>query len=151
MDDKALSIGVLARETGCKVQTVRYYEQVGLMPAPLRTSGNQRRYGPAHIARLGFIRHARELGFPPDQIREMLALSDDPARSCADVDRIASEHLAAVEARIARLNALKTELERMVLGCRHGQVGDCRVIEVLSDYTHDHCLTPDHGKPESRA
>ena len=115
------------------------------MPAPIRTGGNQRRYGPAHVARLGFIRHARELGFPLDRIREILALGDEPGRSCAEVDRIARDHLAAVEARIARLTALKEELQRMVTQCGTGTVADCRVIEVLSDYTHDHCLHEGHG------
>ena len=130
-DDGPLSIGVLARETGCKVPTIRYYEQVGLMPPPIRSAGNQRRYGPAHIARLGFIRHARELGFP--------------------LDRIARDHLAAVEARIERLTALKGELERMVKQCGSGKVADCRVIEVLADYTHDHCLGNGHGAPDAAA
>lgn len=143
--DRPLSIGVLAEETGCKVPTIRYYEKIGLMPAPIRSAGNQRRYGPAHVARLGFIRHARELGFPLDCIREILALGDKPDRSCAEVDRIAREHLAAVEARIARLTALKEELQRMVAQCGTGKVADCRVIEVLADYTHDHCLHEDHG------
>lgn len=144
-DDRPLSIGVLAEETGCKVPTIRYYEKIGLMPEPIRTSGNQRRYGPAHVARLGFIRHARELGFPLDRVREILELGDRPDRSCAEVDRIARDHLLAVEARIARLTALKEELQRMVRQCGTGKVADCHVIEVLSDYTHDHCLHEDHG------
>lgn len=147
--DRPLSIGVLAEETGCKVPTIRYYEKIGLMPAPIRTGGNQRRYGPAHVARLGFIRHARELGFPLDRVREILALGDRPDRSCAEVDRIARDHLAAVEARIARLTALKDELQRMVTQCGTGKVADCRVIEVLADYTHDHCLHDDHGETEA--
>jgi DNA-binding transcriptional MerR regulator len=143
--DRPLSIGVLAEETGCKVPTIRYYEKIGLMPAPIRTEGNQRRYGPAHVDRLGFIRHGRELGFPLGRIREILTLGDKPDRSCAEVDRIARDHLAAVEARIARLTALKEELQRMVTQCGTGKVADCRVIEVLADYTHDHCLHDDHG------
>jgi len=147
--DRPLSIGVLAEETGCKVPTIRYYEKIGLMPAPIRTGGNQRRYGPAHVDRLGFIRHARELGFPLDRIREILALGDRPDRSCAEVDRIARDHLLAVEARIARLTALKDELQRMVTQCGTGKVADCRVIEVLADYTHDHCLHEDHGAVEA--
>ena len=82
MVDNDFTIGRLARETGCKVQTIRYYEQIALMPQPLRTAGNQRRYGPGHVARLAFIRHGRELGFPLDAIREFLSLSDDPDRPC---------------------------------------------------------------------
>ena len=139
MPDEILTIGDLARQSGCKVQTVRYYEQVGLMPEPARTEGNQRRYGPRHAQRLAFIRHARELGFPLEAVRELLGLADDPDRSCAAADAIASAHLAEIEHRIARLTSLKTELERMVAQCRGGRVADCRVIEVLAD--HGNCAT----------
>ena len=139
-----LTIGRLAREGGCKVQTIRYYEQIGLMPEPARTEGNQRRYGVRHAQRLAFIRHARELGFPLDAVRELLSLSDDQERSCAAADAIAKDHLVAVERRIARLNALKAELERMIEQCKGGRIADCRVIEVVADHSHAHCLT-DHG------
>ena len=115
---RELTIGRLEKETGVKVPTIRYYEKIGLMPAPIRTSGNQRRYGPAHVARLGFIRHARELGFPLERVREILTLGDRPDRSCAEVDRIARDHLAAVEARIARLTALKAPSESFQLDDR---------------------------------
>ena len=141
----AFTIGDLARDTGCKVQTIRYYEQLGLMPEPGRSAGNQRRYGQEHADRLAFIRHARELGFPLPAIRELLALSDDPRHSCREADEIASVHLRDVELKIARLNALKAELQRMVRSCRRGQIAECRVIEVLADHTHAHCLRPDHG------
>ena len=101
-----LSIGSLAERTGCKVQTIRYYEQIGLMPKPGRTSGNQRFYREVHVDRLAFIRHSRELGFPLDAIRELLELSDDPNRSCEQADRIARAHLREVETRIASLTVL---------------------------------------------
>lgn len=141
----AVPIGELARRTGCKVQTIRYYEQIGLMPEAARTLGNQRIYGPAHSDRLAFIRHSRELGFPLDAIRQLLTLADDPHQPCATADRIAQEQLAEVQNRIARLEALKIELERMVEQCRHGTIGHCRVIEVLADHSHAHCLHTDHG------
>jgi len=144
----AVPIGELARRTGCKVQTIRYYEQIGLMPEAARTLGNQRIYGPAHSDRLAFIRHSRELGFPLDAIRQLLTLADDPNQPCATADRIAQEQLVAVENRIARLEALKAELERMVEQCRHGTIGHCRVIEVLADQSHAHCLHADHGAGE---
>ena len=144
-----LTIGRLAREGDCKVQTIRYYEQIGLMPAPARTEGNQRRYGRQHVQRLAFIRHARELGFPLDAVRELLSLSDDADRSCAAADAIARDHLVAVERRIARLTALKTELERMIEQCRGGSIADCHVIEVLADHSHAHCVT-DHGAEVGR-
>lgn len=137
-----LSIGDLAKRTGCKVQTIRYYEQIGLMPQPGRTSGNQRFYGERHGDRLAFIRHSRELGFPLGAIRELLELSDDPNRSCEQADRIARIHLREVEIRIASLTVLKTELERMVRQCRRGRIADCRVIEVLAD--HAKCVSDDH-------
>jgi Cu(I)-responsive transcriptional regulator len=143
MSEDGFTIGHLARETGCKVQTIRYYEQIGLMPAPQRTQGNQRRYGPRHVERLAFIRHSRELGFPLDAIRELLSLSDDPDRSCEAADRIAQSQLRQIESRIARLKSLESELRRMVAQCRGGSIADCRVIEVLGD--HAHCLHEDHG------
>ena len=134
-----LSIGALARRTGTKVQTIRYYEQIGIMPEPGRTEGNQRRYGDAELDRLSFIRHARQLGFSLEAIRELLGLSDQPQRPCAEVDGIARRQLVHVEQRIARLEALKAELMRMVEECSGGTVGECRVLQVLRD--HEECLT----------
>src|SRR5512144_1363522 len=136
------TIGFLARETGSKVQTIRYYEQIGLLPAPARTAGNQRVYGKAHRDRLAFIRHARELGFPLDAIRELLALGDRPDQPCARADRIATAHLARIERKIAQLESLRGELARMVARCRRAQkrgearISECRVIEALADHSH---------------
>lgn len=143
-----MPIGVLAERTGCKVQTIRWYEQTGLLPAAIRSAGNQRRYGRAHLERLAFIRHARELGFPLEQIRELLALSDQPERSCADAHAIARTHRAAVRSRIDRLTALERELDRMIASCDSGRAAECRIIEVLADHAHGHCLSPDHGGAE---
>jgi len=145
MVDNDFTIGRLARETGCKVQTIRYYEQIGVMPQPTRTVGNQRRYGPNHVARLAFIRHGRELGFPLDAIRVFLSLADEPDRSCEAADRMARTQLQAVESRINRLQALKLELERMIEQCQGGRIAECRVIEVLAD--HAECLHEDHVAP----
>lgn len=150
MAAKPLTIGKLAREAGCKVQTVRWYEEIGLMPAPARTAGNHRVYTKAHAGRLAFIRHARELGFPLDDIRELLAMSDRPGRSCDAVDAVANRHLDAVRSRIRRLEGLEAELQRMVAQCRGGRVRDCRIIEVLSDHSHTHCLSDDHGEDTIR-
>ena len=93
MSEKDLTIGQLASQTGCKVQTIRYYEQIALMPEAARTAGNQRRYYRWHLERLAFIRHSRELGFPLDAIRELLSLADNPERSCEAADRIARRQL----------------------------------------------------------
>ncbi|MBK0327185.1 helix-turn-helix domain-containing protein [Rhodobacteraceae bacterium F11138] len=134
-----LTIGAMARKTGTKVQTIRYYEQIGLMPEPGRTEGGQRRYGDAELDRLSFVRHARQLGFSLDAIRELLNLSDNPGTSCAEADAIARRQLKQVEQRLSRLEALRTELERMVHECSGGRTADCRVLEVLRD--HSECLT----------
>lgn len=140
-----LTIGDLSRRTGCKVQTIRYYEQIGLLPEPERSSGNQRLYSPAHSDRLAFVRHARELGFPLEAIRELLSLADQPFQSCEAADAIARTQLGLVETRIARLQSLKQELERMVEQCHGGKIADCRVIEVLAD--HGQCLSESHREP----
>src|SRR4051794_36776310 len=139
------AIGELARRTGTKVETVRWYERDGIMPPPARTEGGHRVYTRAHLDRLAFIRHARELGFPLEDVRALLSMADHPERSCAEADRIAREHLASVRSKIARLQALERELVRMVEDCGHGRVGECRVIEVLADHTHAHCVYDEHG------
>ncbi len=142
--DKTFSIGDLARQAGTKVETIRYYEKAGLMPTTVRTSGNHRAYTQAHADRLAFIRHSRELGFPLESVRTLLVVADNPSQSCAQVDSIAREHLHAVRSRITRLQALEAELSRMIQECGSGQVADCRVIEVLADQTHAHCLSQNH-------
>ena len=136
-----LTIGKLGQAAGVKVPTIRYYEQIGLLHEPDRSGGNQRLYPRAALDRLSFIRHARELGFPLEAIRDLLSLSDSPDQSCAAADAIATRQLQSVRARISRLRALDTELERMVDQCACGTISDCRVIEVLGDHalcTHDH-------------
>jgi len=130
----AVPIGKAARISGVKVPTIRYYEQIGLLPAPARSEANRRHFTGAELRRLAFIRHARELGFEIESIRTLLALQDDPHQPCATADAIAQARLAEVEGRIRSLQALKAELELMVEGCRHGEVADCRVIEVLADH-----------------
>ena len=142
MRGKALGIGQLAKASGCKVQTIRYYEQIGLLPEPQRTAGNQRLYHQNDLERLQFIRHGRELGFSLDAIRELLRLAEHPRQPCEAADRIAREHLREVESRLSRLRALKTELERMVRECAGVEVSQCRVIEVLAD--HSRCLHEQH-------
>ena len=145
MSGAAYAIGDLARQTGTKVETIRWYERDGIMPAPVRTAGGHRVYTQAHLDRLAFIRHARELGFPLEDVRELLRLADKPERPCAEADAIARVHLEAVRSRLARLQALEAELVRMVAACGHGRVAECRVIEVLADQSHAHCLHDGHG------
>jgi DNA-binding transcriptional MerR regulator len=127
-----VTIGELSRQTGVKVPTIRYYEQVGLLAAPLRTEGKQRRYGKPDITRLNFVRHCRDLGFDVADIRELLALSAQPEQPCANADKITARHLAAVDQRISQLKALRAELARMLDTCDGGCVADCRVLESLA-------------------
>ncbi|OZA12490.1 MAG: MerR family transcriptional regulator [Rhodobacterales bacterium 17-64-5] len=143
-----LTIGKLGEAAGVKVPTIRYYEQIGILPEPERSAGNQRLYGTRTLDRLAFIRHARDLGFPLEAIRDLLSLSDRPDQSCAEADVIAKEQLGAVQARITRLTALKGELERMIVQCAQGTIANCRVIEALSD--HASC-TQGHQRAASMA
>lgn len=136
------SIGDMARTGNCKVQTIRYYEQIGLLPEIRRNSGNQRVYSRQHYDRLRFIRHSRELGFSLDRIRQILRLSDEPAHPCEEVDLIAREHLHEVESKIERLQSLRKELKRMISECAGNRVADCRVVKVLSN--HALCLDDSH-------
>ncbi|MBP8231227.1 MAG: helix-turn-helix domain-containing protein [Rhizorhabdus sp.] len=136
------SIGELSKRTGVKVPTIRFYEQAGLLPEPPRTQAGRRLYGTDDERRLAFIRHTRDLGFEMDALRALLELSDQPDRPCGEVDAIARAHLAAVEAKISQLTALKDELARMVKSCSHGQVSHCRVIEALAD--HRRCDSINH-------
>jgi len=140
------TIGAIARETGTKVQTVRYYEQIGLLPPAPRTEGNQRLYDAATVRRLAFVRHARALGFPLEAVRELLRLADHPEEPCAEADVIARRQLEAVERRIARLQSLRSELARMLEHCEGGAVAHCRVIETLAD--HGLCATEAHEGEE---
>lgn len=134
-----LTIGALAKRTNTKVPTIRFYESIGLLPEPARTSGNQRRYGWKAAERLSFIRHARALGFELEDIRSLLGLADRPEASCGEIDAVAAKALADTRAKIAKLRALETELERITRACHGGRVADCRVIEMLAD--HEHCAS----------
>src|SRR4051812_23836367 len=117
---QALPIGEAAKESGVKAPTIRYYEQIGLLPAPPRSEGNRRLFDVDDLRRLAFIRHARELGFEIDAIRALLKLQDDPAQPCSAADQLARARLTDVEQRIASLTALKAELERMLRGAPTG-------------------------------
>lgn len=137
-----MAIGGLSRKTGVKVPTIRYYESVGLLPVPPRTEGNRRLYDAKVVERLRFIRHARELGFEIDAIRELLNLAEQPQRSCAKVDALARDHLQAIISRIERLTALKVEVESMIRSCAKGRISKCRILDTLSH--HEHCKHREH-------
>jgi DNA-binding transcriptional MerR regulator len=127
-----MKIGELATATATRVETVRYYEKIGLLASPARTLANYRSYGADHLARLSFIRRARDLGFTLEAVRELLALSDDTSRSCEAIDGVARLHLTEVDRKIADLTALRNELGRVIGSCQHGTVGECKIIETLA-------------------
>jgi DNA-binding transcriptional MerR regulator len=128
-----MTIGDLARESDVKIVTIRYYEQAGLMPVPLRTEGNYRTYGQEQLQRLLFIRRLRDLGFTLEQVRDLLRLASDKSQSCGEVDRITRAHLATVEEKIRSLKTLASELGRLSRRCAGGgQVAECAIIEALS-------------------
>lgn len=130
---KELGIGELAKATGVKVVTIRYYEQIDLLPPSARTAGNYRTYGANHLRRLRFIRRCRDLGFSLQQVRDLLRLSSENRPSCSEVCLVAEEHLQEVEQKIADLKRLATELRRIHSSCGGtAPMTECRIIEALS-------------------
>lgn len=129
---ETLTIGKLAGATGTKVETIRYYEQIGLLSAPARSAANYRSYDAAHLRRLSFIRRARDLGFSIDQVRELMGLADRRDQSCLAVDVIANQHRDAIARKIADLTALAGELDTLIDSCSRNTVADCRIIEALA-------------------
>jgi DNA-binding transcriptional MerR regulator len=127
-----MQIGDLSRAAGVNIETIRYYERIGVLPRPARQGNGRRTYGDDDARRLGFIRHARDLGFELADVRTLLALQERPEASCEDASRIAQGQLETVESRIAKLQSLRVELTRMVSECRKGVVAECRVIEALN-------------------
>lgn len=128
---KALSIGKLGEKTGVNVETIRYYEKIGLLPEPERTQAGYRQYGDNHLRRLHFIRRGRDLGFSIEAIRELLRLAGHPEYPCHNADRMAVEHLAEVERKIAELERLRHALSEMI-NCQAHTVAECRIIDALA-------------------
>jgi DNA-binding transcriptional MerR regulator len=133
------TIGEISKKVGVKVPTIRYYEKMGLLAEPSRSEGNQRRYSQNELERLGFIKHARDLGFSLDAIGGLLDLSaSDEHANCSAIDALAKTHLTQVRNRLSLLAALEKELVRIVDGCKRGTVDSCYVIESLAH--HELCL-----------
>ena len=128
----SFSIGKLAEATATKVETVRYYERIGLLPEPGRTAANYRSYNEAHLERLSFIRRARDLGFTLDQVRTLLALAESRDSDCCTVDAIAQNHVANIQRKIADLEALRRELRDLIGQCEKGAIAECRILGALS-------------------
>ena len=128
------SIGLLSKQSGVKIPTIRYYESVGIISEPVRSSGNQRRYSSEDLNRLNFVRHARSLGFSINSIRSLIALSGHTEQSCADADVIAKDRLDEVRTKIQKLKKLEKELQRIATTCDGEKVENCYVIQSLSGF-----------------
>jgi MerR family mercuric resistance operon transcriptional regulator len=138
-----IQIGQLSKRTACNIETIRYYERIGILPAPVRSAGRYRVYDTADVRRLAFIRRARELGFTLDEVRMLLALSaevrmllalsaNDRQGACADVRELAESHLAKVRAKIVDLQAMERVLTDAVRCCAAGETSGCPIIDALS-------------------
>lgn len=127
-----LTIGKVARTAGLAIDTVRYYEREGLLDKPARTASGYRHYTPDVVARLRFIRQAKELGFSLNEIKELLSLRVAPGKSCADVKARAEAKIADVEQRIAQLNRMKRALAKLATACSgRGPTSECPILDAL--------------------
>jgi MerR family mercuric resistance operon transcriptional regulator len=126
-----LAIGALSKRTGSKVETIRYYERVGLLPLPGRSAGGYRLYETGHLKRLTFVRQARALGFSIDEVRRLLDLADHRQRSCAEARVLTTAHLADVRAKIADLQTMERVLEETVAKCANGRSARCPLIDAF--------------------
>lgn len=122
----------LARKTGCNLETIRYYETVGLLPDPPRSTNGYRVYPPALVQRLQFIMHARDLGFSMEEIRSLLSLTDTGAQTCAEVMATTQMHLAAVTRRILDLELIQATLEATIAQCTGTNVPQCAILDALN-------------------
>jgi MerR family mercuric resistance operon transcriptional regulator len=139
------TIGVLARRTGCNIETIRYYEKAGMIPHPARSEGGHRLYGIGHLKRLAFVMKARLLGFTLAEVKALLRLVDEQDRPCAEAKELAASHLRDVRAKLANLRAMEAVLKEMVVSCDKGQSGDCPLIERMFNESEN------VGRVESRA
>ncbi|MBI2735943.1 MAG: helix-turn-helix domain-containing protein [Rhodospirillales bacterium] len=128
---EVLSIGSLSQRSGVNIETIRYYEKIGVMPKPGRSAGGYRTYGPEHVKRLHFVRRGRELGFALDELRGLLHLVDGHAYTCAQVHALTIEHLKDIRQKIADLKKLERVMLDMAAGCSRDQSPECPVIDAL--------------------
>jgi MerR family mercuric resistance operon transcriptional regulator len=126
-----LMTGEIAARTGVNLETVRYYERIGLLPRPPRSEGGHRHYGEEQVRYLNFIRRGRELGFTLDEIRALLRLAKERDQSCAEARDLAVGHLKEIRAKIADLRAMEKVLREMVARCADGTLPECPLIEAL--------------------
>ena len=127
-----IQIGKLSRLTGCNIETIRYYERIGLLPHPPRSAGRYRLYETEDVRRLAFVRRARELGFTLQEVRTLLALSEDLSDStCGEVRQLAARQLTDVRVKIADLRAMERALTEAVRRCDGGHLPGCPLIDTL--------------------
>jgi MerR family mercuric resistance operon transcriptional regulator len=131
MSDTALSRGQLSARTGTNIETIRYYEKIGLIPPPPRTSGGHRVYGHDHLKRMRFIRRGRELGFTIADIRDLFGLVDSGDITCSEVKQMALRHAADLRGKIDDLIQLEATLVEMAAQCSGEDVPDCAIVDVL--------------------
>lgn len=128
-----MKIGELGQRTGVDVETIRYYEKVGILPEPARTEGNYRYYNEQHADRLSFVRHCRALDMTLDEIRVLLQVRDTPESNCSEVNQLLDEHIGHVTTRIAALTGLEKELRTLRRQCRKTQKAkDCGILVGIS-------------------
>lgn len=130
-----MKISQAAEASGCHLETIRYYEKIGLLPHPTRTDSGYRVYTSVDIERLRFIARGRDLGFSLEEIRSLLQLASNERMSCADVDRLARTHLTDIRARQEDLRRMADELERVIASCHGGQRADCVILSTLRQPT----------------
>ena len=130
---KSLTRGRLALRTGCNIETIRYYERVGLLPPPPRSAGGHRLYGEGLVRRLNFVRRSRDLGFSIEEIRELLRLVDGGTYTCREVEKLARDHVREIRRKIADLRKLERVFETMAAQCSGDAVPDCPIIDALFD------------------
>jgi MerR family mercuric resistance operon transcriptional regulator len=131
--DEFLTRGALAARTGCNIETIRYYEQIGIMPPPPRSDGGHRLYGQALVRRLNFVCRSRDLGFTLEEIRELLRMVDGGNYTCGQVEALALEHVQHIRRKISDLRKLKMVLETMASRCSGGKIPKCPIIDALFD------------------
>jgi MerR family transcriptional regulator, mercuric resistance operon regulatory protein len=126
------TIGALSGRTGVNIETIRYYERIGLLPAPPRSGGGHRLYGEVHRQRLVFIRRARELGFSLEEVRVLLGLGGGYDLTCAEVKALTQHHIAGIRDKLRDLKRLERTLSRLASQCTGKTVPDCPILEALS-------------------
>ena len=131
-----MKIGQVSAASGCQIETIRYYERIGLLKAPSRTDAGYRHYTDADVDRLRFVTRGRALGFSLEEIASLLRLAEEDGLSCEDVDRLARAHLVDVQKRVADLQRIQAELVRTIRDCKGTERAQCSILGVLRDAGH---------------